>query len=82
MIECVSRENQNECLKALKDDKADLTVLEGGSVSQATKDYNAKPLMAESYGQGSTKLGERAAVAVVKKSSPLSSLGRVVLCLC
>lgn len=52
-----------------------MTVVEGSEVLRATKEFDAKPIIAESYGPASTDLGERAAVAVVKKSSSIGKLG-------
>lgn len=66
--------DQDSCLNALKEGKTDLVVLEGGSVLRAIRDFRATPIVAESYGTGSTKLGERPAVAVVKKSSSINAL--------
>lgn len=62
-------------MKAIKEDNADLVVVDGGAVQGAIRDFNAKPIIAESYGPGSTKLGERPAVAVIKKSSPVKDFG-------
>ncbi|XP_053996345.1 transferrin [Hylaeus anthracinus] len=66
---CSLEKDQNACLKALQEDKADMTVVEGGTVHRAVKDFNAIPIIAESYGPGSTEFGERPAVAVVKKGT-------------
>lgn len=41
----------------------------------AINNYNAKPIVSEAYGEGSTQLNERPAVAVVKSGSSISSLG-------
>ncbi|XP_031847327.1 transferrin 1 [Nomia melanderi] len=73
-FECVREKDQAACLKALQEGKADLVVLDGGAVLQAIRDVNAQPVAAETYGPGTTKNGERPAVAVVKKSSPISKL--------
>ncbi|XP_076242352.1 transferrin 1 [Calliopsis andreniformis] len=74
-VGCILEKSQDACLKSLKEDTIDLMILEGGSVLRAMKEYNAKPIISESYGQGSTNIGERAAVALVKKSSSLNVLG-------
>ncbi|XP_033342744.2 transferrin 1 [Megalopta genalis] len=66
--------DQNSCLNALKEGKTDLVVVDGGSVLQAMRESHGSPIVAESYGSGSSKLGERAAVAVVKKSSSINGL--------
>ncbi|XP_076759575.1 transferrin 1 [Xylocopa sonorina] len=73
-LECMLGKDQNDCLKSIKEGNSDLTVLEGGSVERASKEYNAYPLIAESYGPGSTNLSERPAVAVVKKSASIKKL--------
>lgn len=74
--DCILEKSQDDCLKAIKEDNADLTVVSGGSVLRATKEYNAVPIIAESYGQGSTNFNERPAVAVVSKSSSINKLGK------
>ncbi|CAK9824828.1 unnamed protein product [Anthophora retusa] len=73
-LDCILKKSEDDCLKSLKDGSADLTVVEGGSVVRASKEHNAKPIIAESYGPGSTDFGERPAVAVVKKSSSIDKL--------
>lgn len=62
-------------MKAVRDNGADITVIDGESVSLAMKEYNAKPIVVETYGEGSTKLGERPAVAVLKSGSSINGLG-------
>lgn len=74
--DCTLEKSQDDCLKAIKEDNADLTVVSGGSVLRATKEYNAVPIIAESYGPGSTNFNERPAVAVVSKSSSINKLGK------
>lgn len=73
-LECLLEKNQDGCLKAIKEGNADLTVVEGGSVARATKEFNAVPIIAESYGAGATEYSERPAVAVVRKSSGINKL--------
>ncbi|KAK9308875.1 hypothetical protein QLX08_001288 [Tetragonisca angustula] len=73
-FECSLEKTEDHCLKAIKSGDADLTILEGGSVLRATKEFNVAPIIAESYGSGSTELGERAAIAVVQKSSSINKL--------
>ncbi|XP_029052771.2 transferrin [Osmia bicornis bicornis] len=73
-LECMLQKTQDECLKSIKDGNADLTAIEGGSVARAIKDFNASPIIAESYGKGSTEFSERPAVAVVRKSASISKL--------
>lgn len=75
-FECLLEKTQDHCLKAIKSDDADLTILEGGSVLRATKEFNATPIIVESYGPGSTDLGERPAIAVVQQSSSINKLGK------
>ncbi|KZC11090.1 Transferrin, partial [Dufourea novaeangliae] len=73
-LECGLEKTQDACLNALKEDRTDLVVLEGGSVLRAIREFNASPIIAETYGPGATKLGERPAVAVIKKSSSINGL--------
>ncbi|XP_033343987.1 transferrin [Bombus vosnesenskii] len=73
-FECLLEKSQDDCLKAIKIGNAELLVVEGGWASHAIKDFNAIPIIAESYGPGSTDLGERAAVAVIKKSSSINKI--------
>lgn len=75
-LDCIMEKDETECLKAVRDNGADITVIEGGSVKKAMTDYNVKPIVAEVYGEGSTKFGERAAVAVVKTGSSINKLGK------
>lgn len=72
--ECMLEKSEDACLKAVKDGNADLTVAEGGSVARAIKEFNSVPLIVESYGLGSSELGERPAVAVVSKSAGINKL--------
>ncbi|EFN84813.1 Transferrin [Harpegnathos saltator] len=74
-FDCILEKDQAACLKAVRDNGADITVIDGSSVKQAISEYNVKPIVAETYGAGSTKLGERAAVAVVKSGSSINGLG-------
>ncbi|XP_076165730.1 transferrin 1 [Ptiloglossa arizonensis] len=76
-LECKFDKSREDCLKAIKEDNADLVVVDGGAVQGAIRDFNAKPIIAESYGPGSTKLGERPAVAVIKKSSPVKDFAEL-----
>lgn len=75
-FECLLEKSQDDCLKAIKIGNAELLVIEGGWASHAIKDFNAIPIIAESYGPGSTDFGERAAVAVIKKSSSINKIGK------
>lgn len=75
-FECVLEKSQDDCLKAIKIGNAELLVVEGGWASHAIKNFNTIPIIAESYGPGSTDLGERAAVAVIKKSSSINKIGK------
>lgn len=74
--DCTLEKSQDDCLKAIKENNADLMVVSGGSVLRATKEYNTVPIIAESYGPGSTNFNERPAVAVVSKSSSINKLGK------
>lgn len=62
-------------MKAVRDNGADITVIDGGSVKLAIDNYNAKPIIAETYGEGSTQINESPAVAVVKSGSSINGLG-------
>lgn len=75
-LECTLEKSRDDCLKAIKTGNADLTVLEGGSVMDASTEFNAVPIIAESYGAGSTNHSERPAVAVVQKSGSINKLGK------
>ena len=70
-IDCLMEQNQDACLSALRNEGADIMVLDGGLVLNATRNFNVKAIIAENYGLGSTKMGENAAVAVIKKDSPI-----------
>lgn len=74
-FDCVLEKDEDACLKAVRDNGADITVIEGGSVKRAINDFNAKPIVAETYGEGSTKISERPAVAVIKSGSSINGLG-------
>ncbi|KAJ8681899.1 hypothetical protein QAD02_017691, partial [Eretmocerus hayati] len=73
-FDCILEKDENACLKALRDDNADLLVMSGERVDYAIKNYNIKPIVAESYGSGQTEFSERPAVAVVKRGSYIKSL--------
>lgn len=73
-MDCILEKDQAACLKAVRDNGADITVIDGESAQLAIRDYNAKPIVAEAYGPGSSQLGERPAVAVVKKGSSINGL--------
>lgn len=74
-FDCILEKDEIACLKAVRDNGADITVINGGSVKLAINDYNAKPIVTETYGEGSTQNNERPAVAVVKSGSPINGLG-------
>lgn len=74
-IECFAEKDQEGCLNALRNDAAELVVIDGGSLQNATRDYNTKSIIAEDYGLGSTKMSEIPAVAVIKKGSSITKLG-------
>ncbi|KYQ51459.1 Transferrin [Trachymyrmex zeteki] len=74
-FDCILEKDETECLKAVRDNGADITVIDGGSVKRAINEYNIKPIIAETYGEGSTKLSERPALAVVKSGSSINGLG-------
>lgn len=74
-FDCILEKDEIACLKAVRDNGADITVIDGGSVKLAINNYNAKPIVSEAYGEGSTQFNERPAVAVVKSGSSISGLG-------
>ncbi|XP_046625942.1 transferrin [Neodiprion virginianus] len=73
-LECLLEKDVDTCLKSVKDGKADIVSIDGGLVDKAMKEYDAKPIIAEKYGEGATKESERPAVAVVKKTSSINNL--------
>ncbi|XP_071625718.1 transferrin 1 [Temnothorax longispinosus] len=73
-FDCILEKDEAACLKAVRDNGADITLIDGGSVKRAINDYNAKPIVAETYGKGSTKVSERPAVAVIKSGSSINGL--------
>lgn len=73
-LSCLLEKDLHDCLKAVRDDGADLTVVNGGSVMRAITAFNAQPILSEIYGAGSTEYSERPAVVVVKKGSSISGL--------
>lgn len=73
-FDCILEKNEENCLKALQDDGADILVMAGERVYDAIKNYNVKPIVGESYGIGETEFSERAAVAVIKRGSYIKSL--------
>ncbi|KAL2743774.1 transferrin-like [Vespula maculifrons] len=73
-LSCLLEKDQDACLIAVRDDGADLVVVDGGSVLRAITDFNAQPIISEVYGSGSTKYSERPAVVIVKKGSSISGL--------
>lgn len=77
-FDCILEKDETECLKAVRDNGADITVIDGGSVKRAINEYNIKPIIAETYGEGSTKLSERPALAVVKSGSSINGLGMIL----
>jgi hypothetical protein len=70
----VLEKDEASCLKAVRDNGADITVIDGGLVKRAISDYNVKPIVAEAYGEGSTKFSERPAIAVIKKGSSINEI--------
>lgn len=74
-FDCILEKDQDACLKAVRDNGADITVIDGESANLAIREYNAKPIVVETYGNGSTKLGERPAIAVLKSGSSINGLG-------
>jgi hypothetical protein len=68
--------DEEACLKALRDDGADLLVMRGEEVEGAMKNFNVKPIVAEAYGAGANDFSERPAVAVIKRGSYIKSLSK------
>lgn len=77
-LDCIQEQNQEACLIALRDDAADLIVIDGADVKEAIEEYNVKPIVVESYGIGQTQYHEIPAVAVVKKNSMITNLGKLI----
>lgn len=74
-FDCILQKDQEECQRFVRDENADLLVAQGCPV---IKDgVNLKPIVTETYGPGSTKFGERAAVIVVKKDSDINELANL-----
>ncbi|XP_031787919.1 transferrin [Nasonia vitripennis] len=73
-FDCILQQDEESCLKALRDEGADLLIMPGEKVAAAIKEYNVKPIVAEAYGPGSTEFSERPAVAVIKRGSYIKSL--------
>ncbi|KAG8041094.1 hypothetical protein G9C98_002082 [Cotesia typhae] len=73
-LDCKLEKDQEACLTTLRDEGAELVILTGGAVKKAIEEFNVKPIIAENYGNGSTKFSERPAVAVVKKDSSINKL--------
>ncbi|XP_012252753.2 transferrin [Athalia rosae] len=73
-FDCLHEKDADVCLKAIRDGGADVVAIEGGQVEKAVRDFNLKPIVAEKYSEGATKLSEQAAVAVVKKTSTIQNL--------
>ncbi|XP_058797852.1 transferrin [Phymastichus coffea] len=73
-FDCILEKDEDACLKALQDDGADLLIMSGEKVEEAMKNYNVKPIVAESYGLGETEYSERPAVAITKRGSYIKSL--------
>ncbi|KAL0119319.1 hypothetical protein PUN28_009710 [Cardiocondyla obscurior] len=71
-FDCILEKDEAACLKAVRDNGADITVIDGGSVKRAINDYNVKPIVVETYGKGSTEKNEQPAIAVVKSGSSIN----------
>lgn len=78
-FDCILEAQEESCLSAVRDNGADITVIEPGSVARAIQHYNAKPIVAEAYGEGSTKFSERPAVAVIKSGSSINGFGTIFI---
>jgi len=76
-FDCILEKDETACLKAVRDNGADITIIDGGSVKRAINEYNVKPIVAETYGEGSTKLSERPALAVIKSGSSINGLSTI-----
>lgn len=77
-LDCIQEANQDACLTALRDEAADLVMIDGADVKKAIEEYNIKPIVAESYGTWQTKFSEVPAVAVIKKNSVISNFGMLI----
>lgn len=70
-FDCVEEANVYGCLKAIRDNAADIITIDAGQLATARSSYNLKPILTEDYG---TAKGKTFAVAVVKKNSAFQSL--------
>jgi melanoma-associated antigen p97 len=67
---CVEEKTVFDCMKAVRDNGADIITLDGGLVDKAQREYNLVPIVGEQYGNLG---GSYYAVAVVKKGSKFKS---------
>lgn len=68
--ECVQEANVYGCLRAIRDNAADMTALDPGLLEKEKSTYNLKPILMEEYGSDKGAFS----VAVVKKNSGFTSL--------
>lgn len=71
---CVQKKTVEDCMAAIKDDAADIITLDGGLVDKAQREYELKPVVAETYGPSG---GSYYAVAVVRKNSQYQSFAEL-----
>ncbi|XP_066992052.2 transferrin [Anabrus simplex] len=70
-FDCVQQSDLHACLRAIKEDGADIISLDAGELHIAQTEYNLKPIVTEVYGDHDALYYS---VAVVKKSSSYKSL--------
>lgn len=70
-IECHLETSADDCLKAIRDGKADVMAADSGEVFHAYKDYGLIPIVSEVYG---TLNGSYYAVAVVRSNTEIRSM--------
>lgn len=68
--ECVQEANVYGCLRAIRDNVADLATVDPGQLEKSKSSYNLKPILTEEYGTDKGAFS----VAVVKKNSGFTSL--------
>nr|AKZ20815.1 melanotransferrin 2 [Holothuria glaberrima] len=66
-IECVQKSSPVDCMKEIRDGRADLITLDGGDIYMAGKVFGMKPIMEETY---SNNIRGYHGIAVVKADNP------------
>lgn len=69
---CVQRGKLEDCLKAVRDNEADIMTLDADEIDLAKREYSLKPIVSE-VGSGEGNDGSYYSVAVVRKGTPYQS---------